>query len=200
MHHYTDQVYQKGFLPKITYLRRFALCCSSILIFHSVSAFAQSGLPNLSPSRTLSFNQWRDATCFSNRVAEIAAPMLVSESEDDNTRKLGSNFYSNALGTTIRPKIVTMDDIDINVAAPVNATWLGMRVTGVGRRGGRFPNYTVDYLYLRTNVSVARQSMRRANVPIETDRVGASYEIEALPTGIVKISCYEHAGISGYRD
>jgi hypothetical protein len=176
-----------------------ALLVGFLTICSSNGASAQN-LPNLSPSRTLSFNQWRDAACFSDRVAEIASPMLASESEDAGTRKLGSNFYSNALGTTIKPRIVTIDDIDINVAVPVNATWLGMRVTGIGRRGGRFANYTVDYLYLRTNVSVARQSMRRANMPIETDRVGASYEIEALPTGIVKISCYEHAGIGGYRD
>lgn len=162
------------------------------------AAFDQNTAPNLSPTRSLTFNQWREAGCFSAAIGTISSQILLES--DEGGWQMGSPFWSDAMGQHLRPERVSLNRDTVNAAAAVNASWLGLRVTGVGKTGSRFTYHSYDYIYIRSTRLAALEVVRRANLPISTGRTGASYEITGLRDGTLKVSCYSNAGSAGNSD
>jgi hypothetical protein len=162
----------------------------------SSNCCAQGALPNLSPTRALTTHQWREAGCFSPTIASIADRVLV----ENGGHSLGTAFYSDEIGRQIRPEVVTSDDTTINAATNARVNWLGLRVTGIGKSGLRENYRSNTYIYVSATPAAVTQTLRRANMPINSTRTGSSYEVQGLRGGIVKITCFLNAGSAGFSD
>jgi hypothetical protein len=176
--------------------------CSGV----NTAALAQARPPvevNLSPKSSMSYNQWRDAVCFSDTISDLSHSIVANASPDNPLGYVIQSTNPSPYLLSPTPLVLT-NGFDLNAVVTLNANvrWLGMEVYAVGHRTNAHTSgkYHIVDVYLKAPKSDLQLRMNRARMPIETERVGSSYEIVAINDQFSRVSCYQHYGSSGFSD